>query len=215
MIIEMQPNGQNQPTQNPGQFDSSQFDFIMNPQQPSKKSLVPLPTDPKMKLIFMVIGGGLGLILLLLLFFGIFGGGNDSADGLVEVAQQQNEIIRVSEIGSKDATTSEAKKLAALVNSAIATDRTKTIDYLGKNGKKLSSKDLSLKQDAETDSELSTAKQNGRFDEVYIQMTLDYLEKYQQNLEAVYPSLGEQGKAIIKQANENAVLIIQGTQATQ
>lgn len=211
MIIEMQPNGQ-QPGNStpPGQFNSSQFDFIMNPQQQGKKSL--LPSDPKTKLIYMVIGGGVGLVLLLFLIFGIFGGGGDPVDSLVDVAQQQNEIIRVSELASRDASGTQAQKLSAMVLSVVLTDQKNTVSYMSKNGKKVSAKDLALKQNKEADSQLSAAKQNGRFDEEYTQITLKYLQTYQQNLADVYPNLGEQGKEIIEQANDNVKLILQDNQ---
>lgn len=208
-MVEMPPNNQN-PAPPPGQFDPSQFDFIMNPPQ-QKRSLI--PGGPTQRILIFIAGAGIGLVLILFLFFAIFGG-DDSVDQLVPIAQRQTEIVRISSEASRKAGGPQAQKLATLTNSVIATDQKNTIDYMAKNGRKINQKELALGQSAKTDEELSAAEQNGRFDEVYIRITLDHLQKYQQSLESVYPTLGKQGQELFDQNLKNVELILEDNQAS-
>ncbi|MCA9342996.1 hypothetical protein KC950_03235 [Candidatus Saccharibacteria bacterium] len=207
----MPPNNQTPQAPNPpsGNFDSSQFDFIMNNGQNQKKSLIPLPADPKKKLIVIVVGGAILLVLLLVLFFSIFGGNSGPVENLVPVVKQQNEIVRISDKASNKLSSGQARKLSAMIISIIATDRKKTADYMAQNGRKVDNKELVLGSSAEVDKELADSQQNGRLDEVYTQITLEYLQKYQQNLESVYTQLGDNGKELLKQNNDNVQLILQ------
>lgn len=58
---------QTQPTSE--NLDSQQFDFIMNPQTPPKKSL--LPNNPKLKMLIIGLGVVTLVVLLLVVIFSI------------------------------------------------------------------------------------------------------------------------------------------------
>ena len=208
MILQMPPNNQypQNPTPPSGKFDSSQFDFIMNPGSQPKKSFI--PGGSKQRMLFMIIGGGFILILILFLFFSIFGGSSDAVEQLLPITKRQNEIIRVSSKATSNTTGVQAKKLSNMVSIVISTDQKAILKYMANNGKKVSSKELAQGQNKETDSEFDAAEQNGRFDEVYIRKTLEQLEAYQQALEEVYPNLGEQGKQLVKENSNNVKLLI-------
>lgn len=213
MIIEMPPNN-HQPTNSApsGQFDSSQFDFIMNGGQNQKKSLIPLPSDPKQKLIALIAGGAIGLILLLVLFFSIFGGNSGPVEDLVSVTQQQTEILRISDEASRELNSTDAQKLSTLILAVVSSDRTKTINYMKENGRKVDAKELALKQSAEASQRLKNAQQNGQLNEVYTDIIIEYLEAYQSNLESIYPTLGDNGKALVEQNATNVQLILKDNQ---
>lgn len=227
----MPPN--NQQPNNPaptGQFDSSQFDFIMNSGQNQKKSLVTLPSDPKKKLIFLVLGGSIGLVFIILLFSLIFGGSSGPVESLVSVAQQQNEIVRISGEAERNVSSAEAKKLVTMVATVIETDQKNTVEYMANNGRKIDKKELALKQDANVDQQLENAQQNGQLDETYIQITLEYLQKYQENMNSIFTGLGysdqvggnlsvpEEGQTniekLLRKNRQNVSLILQDSQSS-
>ena len=206
----MDPNYQPPTNSSPapsGQFDSGQFDFIMNNGQKPKKGLLP-SGSPKQRLLIIIIAAVVGLIAVVLIFVAIFSGGSSGTDQVVLLAKQQNEIIRVAGIGNTKAGGTEAKKLAAIVTSTITTDQTKTIAYLAQNGKKVKPKQLATSVNATTDSDLAAAERNGRFDEVFMRDLLQELKDYQAAMKTTYPSLGKTGQALLDQNNKNVVLIL-------
>lgn len=196
------PQPSNQP---PGQFNASQFDFIMNPNQPQKKSL--LPGGPKQRLLLFIVIGAVAITFFLVLMVIIMGGGGNT-ERVVILAQKQNEIIRIAGVGSSKAGGAEAQKLAALTSLTVTTDQKKTTDWLAKQKKKVNAKELSQTASSKTDNELSAAEQNGRFDEVFIQTLTTQLKDYQSSMESTYPSLGQTGKTLLEQNNKNVQLIL-------
>lgn len=193
------------PGQPSGQFDSGQFDFIMSPQKP-KKSL--LPGGPKMRMILMVTGVAVVAIVLILIVLSMFSGGSSNTEQLVKVAQQQNEIIRISTEASKKAGGEKTKILATLTSSTITTDQKKVIDYLAKNKKKLKNKELTLLTSKKTDAELTAAAQNGRYDEVSSRIITTQLTDYQTMLQSSYTQVGPKGKEMLEQSFSNVSLIL-------
>lgn len=205
----MPPNNQypSNPTPPAGNFDSSQFDFIMDPGGSQKRSLI--PGGPKARMI--VIGGliALVLILFLVIIVAIMNSGSSSTGNLVTVARKQNEVVRVADLGVDDAGNEEAKKLATMTKLVVASDQKKMIDYLATQNKKVSNKDLAVGANQKTDQELEAAQSNGRFDEVFTQIMLKLLKEYQQSLRTGYEGLGVNGKQLIDANYENVSLILE------
>jgi len=215
----MDPNNQQIPktpsaqqTPPTGQFDSSQFDFIMNPQQAPKKGLLP-PMSPKKRKIMFLAFGLIGVLLIFIIGSLLFSGGSGATDKVLKVAQEQTEIIRIAELGKQKASGSDVKTLAALTSSVVTTDQTKTVDYLAQQKKKVKDKELSLGKDSKVDSDLSAASANGRFDEVFKQILLEKLNKYADNLKNTFPALGTKGKELFDQNYNNVVIILKDNQS--
>lgn len=190
-----------------GNFDGSQFDFIMNPGSPQKKSL--LPGGPKAKMILVFGGIGAVILLFLIIILSVLSGGSSATDNLVVVAQKQNEVVRIADIGTKSAGSEKTKKLATMSKLVVASDQKIMIDYLSKEGTKVDSKRLALGANSKTDQELEAAESNGRFDEVFTQTMLTLLKEYQRSLRTGYEGLGKNGKQIIDQSYENVSLILE------
>lgn len=196
-----------------GQFDSSQFDFIMNPQKPTKKSLLP-PMSPKTRLMVYISLGIIGVLLIIIIASSLLGGGSSGTEQVVKIAQQQNEIIRISTLGNQKAGGTQAKKLAAITNSTISSDQKNTLSYLEKQDKKLKDKELRLLQDKEVDTDLTNAERNGRFDEVFTKIILEKLNEYQTTMQAVFPQLGPKGKDLLDKQFKNVDLILKDNKST-
>lgn len=206
----MNPDNQQPPTPPPGQFNASQFDFIMNPNQPPKRSL--LPSGPKQRLIIFVAIGLVIVTFLLVIIAMLFSGGSSSTDQVVVLAQKQTEIIRVATLGNAKAGSPEAKSLAALTSVSVATDQRNTLDYLARQKRKVNAKELNARLNSKTDEELTTAERNGRFDEVFTKTLVAELEDYQQSMVTVSASLGPNGKSLLEQQNKNVTLLLQANQ---
>ncbi len=208
----MDPNNSPSPAPNPqapptGQFDSSQFDFIMNPQKPQKPSL--LPGGPKARMIIVGLVIATIVIVLLAVILSLFSGSDSTTESLVKVAQQQNEIIRISEDATKKSSGEKTKKLATVTFMTVTTDQSTMINYLSKQKRKVKSKELALLTDKKTDSDLSAATSNGRYDEVFTEIILEKLAEYQTSLKSSYDNVGTQGKEVISKSYDNVTLIIQ------
>jgi hypothetical protein len=203
----MDPNYQ-PPTPPPnGEFNSSQFDFIMNNGQKQKKSLLP-SGNPKQRLIILIVGGLSAVVLILVLFVAIFSGGSSGTDQVLALAQKQNEIIRISGTGNTKAGGTEAKKLAALTSSTIISDQKTTVAYLAKQGKKVSAKELARTANVTTDNELTAAERNGRFDEIFSRIMLEQLKDYKLSMQSSYASLGKTGRELLCRNDNHVTLIL-------
>ncbi len=197
----------NQPA--PGNLDSSQFDFILNPQTPPKKSL--LPNDPKIKMAIFALGILVIVGILLVVIFSIFNSGDSSTESLVKIARQQNEIIRVANDGTRKASSESTKKLASLTYLTTTTDQKNLSEYLSKQNKKLNPKELKSSSSADTDKTLANASSNGRYDEEFTKTLTELLKEYQSSLQSTYDSLGPKAKEVTKQSFDNVTLIIKDT----
>ncbi len=205
-----QPSSPPPPPSNPtppGQFNGNQFDFIMNPQQPQKKSLLPTG-NPKLRMILIIVGIITVLVVIVVIATALLSGGSGATDKVVTLTEQQNEIIRIAAIGNTKAGGTQAKKLAAITSSTITTDQVNTLSYLSKQGRKVKSKELSKTQNKKTDSDLAAAEQNGRFDEVFMRTLLQQLKDYQSNLQSTSPTLGKNGQELLKKNINTTVLIL-------
>lgn len=205
----MPPNNQypQSPTPPSGNFDSSQYDFIMNPGSPQKKSL--LPGGPKAKVALLFGGIGLVVILFFVIILSVLSGGSSATDNLVAVARKQNEVIRIADVGTKDATDEKTMKLATMTQLVVTSDQKAMVDYLAKEGNKVGAKDLAIGADSKTDQKLEAAESNGRFDETFTEIILALLKEYQRSLRTGYEGLGKAGKQIIDQSYENVSLILE------
>lgn len=207
MIKQMPPNNSVPPPNPPsGNFNANEFDFIMNPGTPQKKSLI--PGGPKQRMLIFGVGIAAVVVILLVIIASIIGGGSSATDDLVVIAQKQNEIVRVASIGNTKAASPEAKKLAALAAATTTSDQKAMLDYLAKNKRKVSDKQLVLSQDKDIDNELSSAETNGRFDDVFIKGLAELMIDYQKSVQSSYQTVGSNGKQVLKTSFDNVTLIL-------
>jgi hypothetical protein len=180
----MQPDQQN----NQAQHSSSlpQYDFIMNPATQQKKSKFSLPSGNSTKQRIFIVAGGLGVLLLVgFAAMAIFGGGSNSKDNLTILAQQQNEIIRITEAAKdekaiRDTSTQHTIATIALV---VQSEQQQTIALLPK---KPNAKTLALKKNAKTDAVLVAATQNNTYDETLLNTLQTQLVAYQDQIKKTF-----------------------------
>lgn len=171
-------------------MQQGQYDFIMNPAKPPKKSplgsLLPSGgSSLRHRLLVVVAGGGLLLVILFMVSSFIFKG-SGSADDLVAVALQQTELMRVADIGSSKAHTADALNLARTTKLTISSQQQTLLPVIKSQGRKLEAKDLNAGKNAETDRILSSAEQSNQFDEVFISTLQTSIANYQKALKKAY-----------------------------
>lgn len=167
--------------------EQNQYDFIMNPQQAPKKRLLPGGGGSKTRRVVTVAaGGGLLLVILLIGFSLLFGGGGDNTEDLVAVAQQQTELIRISDQGLSRARGREAVNLAITTKYALTTEQQPLLKAIKGQGRKLGAQELGALKSSATDQKLTEADQNNKFDEVFIETLQTGIVKYQGSLKKAF-----------------------------
>lgn len=140
-----------------------------------------------MKTRLAFVGMGVGVLLVIVIAFSLLlNRGPSNKDQLLRLAQQQQELIRVSEIGVKKARNRQAQDLAITAQLSLTSEQGPLQAALKSQGVKVSSKQLNAGKDAKTDERLTQAEQTNRFDEEFLEYLQAGLLDYQKNLKAAY-----------------------------
>jgi hypothetical protein len=190
------------------------YDFIMQSQN-SNKSKFGTGGSPKSRFIFLAIVGGVLFSLIIIVIAIVTSSGKSGTQSLISLAQEQNEIIRVSDIGVSKARTADAKNLAAITAYSFRSTQADTLALLAKQGHKLKTKDLALKQNSATDSELNTADLNNRFDETFKKLLATSLATYQQDVKHIYDTTSSKSEKTVLSTSYNGVSLLVDSQTTQ
>lgn len=181
----MDPNKpyQNSPESNP-------YEFILNPQQPSKPKRLGSASNNKFLLtIVLIIGGVFVLMIIVAILLNALAPKKVSKEQLIGLSQTQTELIRVSEQGSTASVQQVTRNLAATIQYSMKTQRKQTLDTLAKNNVEVSDKLLALKQNAQTDQQLASAKSTSTYDAAFTEIVETQLKQYAATLQ----QLTEQG----------------------
>lgn len=182
----MQPNQvpQAPPPYQPATQSQNPYEFITSSGQP-KKRLLP-SGSAKGRIITVLIGiAVLSVIAILVSSLLNRGGANLKAD-YTTLAQQQTELIRISDIGVSKARQSQARNLAITTKLSLVSQQPETLKLAKKAGADTKTKALTLGKDEKTTALLTNADQSNQFDSVFIQTTQAKLKTYQQSLKKVY-----------------------------
>jgi len=199
----MQPGQAPSPHQNP-------YGFILDNKKPKKKNL--LAGGSLKKRIMIVTGGGLILMIAVILFASLLGGGGN-LDSMIGLAQEQNELIRVADIGVIKGRGSTARNLAQTATGSLNTTQAQTLEYLKKQGTKLDIKALSLKKNSTTDQQLNAAALNNTFDDAFIKIMQEELKTYQTNVKKAYDSTSSKTQKSILADSYNGVNVLLSAQS--
>ncbi len=176
-----------QPPVAPSEGHHPDYEFIMNPGAPKKKGMLAAGGSTGQR-VMIVIGLVVFLLIIFVLFLSFLSGGKDSSQKLLGLAQEQTEMLRISDVGIIKARESTAKDLAVDTRLTIQTDHNNTVDRLSKLGKKANAKELGLKRSSQTDQALDSAAINNKFDEEFIKIIQAQLTAYRTNLKDAFDS---------------------------
>lgn len=204
----MQPN---QPY-NPNAGGPNPYDFLQT-SDPGKKKLIPsLPSgnSKKQRTLIAVVVGFVVLLVIGIIFAVILGSAPSNKEELLSLAKQQNEIIRVADIGVQKSRDAQAKNLALISKLTLTTDQQPLLTALKAQKVKISQKELTASKDSKNDTLLTNAAQANKFDEVFVELLQSKLATYQQSLKKAYdnPATGKKLKETLDTQYKNASLIV-------
>lgn len=194
------------------------YSFIMDPvkKKPPRSTGGGISQNPFIMKILLLAGGAVVLMVAAGFLINIFFSDKTNLDDILSLAQQQQEIIRVSD-KIVDSTTQATKNATASTESTVTSQQQDMLVYLARHGrKKIPAKELSLKQNLTTDKRLTQAQATSTFDIVYKQVMRAQLEAYAASLKAAHSaSTGTKEKALLaKDYNEVQVLLEQWPSST-
>lgn len=170
------------------------FDFIAGSPKPGGSS-------KKQRIITVSVGGAV-LAILLFVGFTLFQNANrPKSELLIVVLQDQQEVIRVAELGSDKAKGVEALNYSSTVLATIKSDQRTLLKLVGK----VDSKTINGKQNSQTDKLLTEAEQTNRFDEVMLEKLRTMMGQYRKDIVAAYEgNEGKKTRAALKQSVDNS-----------
>jgi hypothetical protein len=194
--------------------NANKFDFIVKNPPKARMPLFGGGGSSTTKRLIVVIGGGVVLIIIAIVLAGILGSaGKSSTKALIDIAQEQQEIVRVSGVGVTKSQTSATKNLAMTIQYSVLTNQQSTISLLAGKGHKLKTKDLGLKHDIKTDNILTLASQNNTFDEAFKQIIYSQLNDYKSALKTAYDgSHSKSERKVLQDSFDSTALILQNSQ---
>jgi len=191
--------------------DNNPYDFIMNPNAPTPKK--PLGLGGKNAFfvkIGLIVGGVIVLMVGAAIAINLLTGSKTNTADLLDIAQTQQEIIRISTQASSGsgARDQALKNFAKNTELSVTTQQLKTLSYLSSQGVKPKAKDLALKQSAETTKQLANAVQTSTFDSAYRQIIATNLDSYASDLQKYYNnSSNTTVRKLLKQDYEQTQLL--------
>lgn len=192
----------------------NQYSFITDPSKQGKKSLLPSGGDKKGR-IMIVVGGLLGLMVLGVIALVVISsvGSGDKKDWAT-LAQKQQELIRISEIGLSKATVRDTKNLAATTSLSLKSSQATVNSLAKKNGAQVDAKSLALGKNSQTDVALKAAEQTNQFDATFQTILKTELNEYQTLLKKLHDGTSSKStKSNLSTAYTNASVL--ATQANQ
>ncbi len=186
----------------------SQYDFITNLGKPPKKRI--FGSGSYKKRILLIIAGAVLLMILLSIVTTLLSSSSSTNERLRELAQEQQEVIRVAEIGTEQASNIQTRSLAFTVMLSVSSEQKELLAYLEKRGITFKKQEaLALKEDPDTDKALETASDRNRFDEEFTEILNGQVAAYANNLETIYKSTkNETARALLNDSYTSASVIL-------
>ncbi len=176
--------------QQPGHLGHNPYDLILNPPKPNTKH--PLGGLPRVgggrfgAQIFVLIGGAIGLMIVIAIVTSALTGNNLNKTDLINLAAEQIEIIRVSQLGDGAVQQGNNQQLAINTQLTVKTDSVALLSFLASSGITASTKQLSSDMNAQTTLQLQNAQSNSTSDTVFAQLMQSELSTYAGNLKKDY-----------------------------
>lgn len=164
----------------------------------------------KRKRILIASAGGVGLLIVVFMLASlIFSGGPDITQRLVSIAQRQEEIIRITEIGIDNTRDNDVRQFATTTRSAMRSSQNDITGLIEtRAGSRVSQNILRATEDAQTTQDLETARQANRFDIAFAETILDELNDYQALLGIVSRETNSANEREVLQALDREVTVL-------
>lgn len=160
------------------------YEFLND--QPQKRSVLPGGSSKNGRIILVAVGAAILLVIGIIVANILGSAGENTKNDLVTAVQQQAELIRISEIGTKDAVGAEAKNLAITTNLSLLSAQEDLQALATRAGAKLEKRTIDAGKNEQTDKDLEQARQINRFDEAFTEVMQEQLSAYQQTLKRIH-----------------------------
>lgn len=167
------------------------------------------------KKLMTVVGGAVVLLIIGVVFVNILGSSDKSnAQGLLDLAAQQQEIIRVAGLGLAQAAISpDSRNFALTAQLSLQSSQKGIMSMLKLTDPKKTAASLGAKFNAQTDAQLTSALQNSTYDGVFIQIMNNDLKVYSVSLQTAYKKSKTATEKKIIQDSFNGVTLLLNDQA--
>jgi flagellar basal body-associated protein FliL len=202
----------NQPGYSPqsGQPDNGQHDysFIMNPGPPPKRRLLPRGGSLPQKIA--LIGGAL---LILLVIFSLVKGAVSSSrvsPQLVTIVQEQQAMLHVLKNADahSDNLSDKNRNFAVSAKLSLASEQSRLLQYMKKNGKKVKAKELNQTISKTADTNLEASAKQDSYDRAFEQLMTQQLAAYRRRLVAAgTETAGPKGRQLLASEQQSAALL--------
>lgn len=187
----------------------SEYDFILNPDQPKRPPLFNFSGESTLRKALILGGGFVILIILISVAFSFLNSaGSAHREKLIEIAQSQTEIARISTSAQEKISNRDLLYKSINVQYSVNSSSKEIIAAIGKRGGKADDKKLAAGQNPENDAALVKGEEDGKFDETYEALLKQQLENYKIQLQSAYDSANDEEKAILESAFEQIDLLL-------
>jgi hypothetical protein len=187
MNPDQQPKQQTPPVPPTTGATLNPYGFIMDTPHKSRKSMLkPNNSSTKSRVLF-ALGGLTILIIAASIFVSVISGSKQgSTQDLTKLAAEQQEIIRIADLGIKSGVDPGVVAYAQTTKSTVQSQQTKVTAYLVKNKIKLTPLLLNSQKNTKTDAALVAASAANRFDVLFKDTITAELTNYASNLKTNY-----------------------------
>lgn len=187
------------------------YDFFMGSQKKHKKGL-PGGLGGASLPLKLLIGAlcAMFLVIIVVVVLSFFSGGKDTTTPLVAIARDQQELIRVSTLGSKSVGSTQLKNFAATAQASLTTAQQQLITRIQRSGTKVDTKLLTSTDSATTNEALTAALAANTYDVTFTTVMQTGLTDYLNKLEtAAGASASKSEKLLLSNQAAQAKLLIQ------
>jgi len=202
----------------PPQAGPEQYDFIVNyDKQKQPKRLVNVNNSSLKNRLLVALGGGLLLILVAWILIALLSNSSQSPTApLISIAQQQNELARVSLEAVQNASTQPTKNFAMTANLSLQSEQQTLLAFLHNLGSNPTSSVLQATLNTKTDSTLKAALNTGAYDQTYVSIARLELSSYEYALQQAFASTKNlQEKQLLSTIYTQAQLLMQQSSQTE
>jgi hypothetical protein len=206
----------------PQQPYSNPYDFITNPQKPSRPPLMSFSGGSGGGMGMRIAVVGIGLVLLIVILIAIsslFKGGSNVAN-MKLVAQDQAELVRVTTLATQDQSNDISQNttlyFAMNTNLTVSSAQQKLLAFLSSHGAKISKATLALKTNSQTTQALSAAAASSTYDTTFLNAMQGDMSTYVADLKVAYAaSKNPQEQQLLKTDYQSAQLLTQELTSAQ
>lgn len=191
MIIDMnpdqQPKQQTPPVSPTTGAPVNPYGFIMDTPHKAKKNILQPNNNSTKSRVLFVLGGLTILIIAASVFLSVLSGSKTGGTAeLTKLVAEQQEIIRIADIGIKSGVDPSVVAYAQTARSTVQSQQTKVTTLLIKNKIKLTPLLLNASKNTKTDAALTAASAANRFDILFKDTITAELTNYASNLKTNY-----------------------------